>query len=1040
VTGSPAPRVFTIAPGSRFLHELADALVEGRLVPGFAPGDDPLALADVSIFVPTRRAARELRATFAARSRGRGAILPSIRPLGEFDDEAVLPGETSALAAKLDPPISSIERTLMLAPLVRQWKEALPRHLSARYGEEVVVPVSLTDAIWLARDLGALIDEVEREGVGWDRLSGLVDADLAAWWQVTLTFLEIVSDHWPRLLAAAGRSDPAAHRNALIDAETARLIANPPRGPVIAAGSTGSVPATARLLGAIARLDRGAVVLPGLDLDLDAATWTAIGDADAEAAAHGHPQFGLKRLLAGLGISREDVVPLGRPSPALAARATLISEALRPAATTDAWSGNRELAAGLIRAGAFEEVCLVEAATEREEALAIATALRLSVERSEDRAALVTPDRALARRVVSELSRFGLRADDSGGSQLADSPPATLFRLMLETAFRPGDPVALVSLLKHPLLALSMPGAVVRRGAEKLELVALRGGTGRPDVLDLPALVGQRLAALDTATHPPFWRARLDQNARREVVEVADAIALILTPLARWRGSGGAGLKRLLVDCVSALEGLGRSPERGLGALYEGEAGEAFAEFLRGLLAVEADLAVEPAEWPDLFQALVAQEVVKPAPGADPRIAILGTLEARLQSFDLVVLGGLNEGSWPARPDGDRFMSRIMKAGLSLPPPERRIGQAAHDFTMSAGAPRLILTRSLRMRDAPALPSRWLQRLVTAAGPDAAKALSEAGRTYIEWARALDAGEAVAPATRPRPTPPVEARPTSFSVTEIETLRRDPYALYARRVLALDALDPLLRDPSAAERGTLLHDIMHRFTASRTDPRSPDALGRLITIARKRFDEETLPPDVEAIWWPRFARLAPEILDWEAGRALAVSERHAELAARRTQIGVTGATLRGRADRIDMLHGGMADIIDYKTGTSPTKAQAHTLLAPQLALEAALLARGAFETLGQREPADLLYVRLLGRGEVRTDSILEHNRKQKTATELADDAWERLERMVAFYDDPANGYVSRALPFKESDVGGDYDHLARVLEWSAGDEPDESVE
>ena len=1031
MTGRASPRVFSIPPGVPFLPALAEALLAGDLVPGFRYAGEPLALADVTIYLPTRRAARELRGVFLEKLGGRSAILPVIRPLGEFEAElADLQDGGGAAALDHAPPMRPIERILLLAPLVQAWKARVPAHVAARFEEGILVPASLSDSLWLARDLADLMDEVETEEADWAKLADLVPDELAGWWQVTLDFLSIVTSAWPQVLAERGFSNPAAHRNAMLAAETERLRRNPGRGPVIAAGSTGSIPATARLLATIARLDNGAVVLPGLDRDLDEASWEAVG-ADTEPASFGHPQLGLKKLLAALGIARGEVAELAAPPPALAARRRLVSQALLPAQTTELWAANRALMEQAVAQGALADVSLIEAANEREEALAVAVALRHALAREGATAALVTPDRALARRVAAELGRFGIRADDSGGSRLADSVPATLMRLMLEAVCRPGEPVAIVGLLKHPLVRLGLPRETVRSAAAMIELVALRGGTGRPDILALCALFEARHAAL-ARQRPPFWLARLDARRLAEARQVLAALESALEPLARLRSAPAAEFATVARASVEALEGLAREEDGSLAALYQGEAGEALARFLRALVEAAEAPAVALAEWPDVFAALIAGEVVKPAQGADQRVAIWGALEARLQGVDTLVLAGLNEGTWPAAPASDRFMSRLMKAELSLPPPERRIGLAAHDFMMALGAPTVVLSRSARAGDAPAVASRWLQRLAACAGPRESEAMRARGRRFIDWAHALETADDEDFAPRPCPRPPLEARPRRFSVTEIETLRRDPYAVYARRVLGLVPLDPLIRDPGAAERGTLFHDILQAFVQSGADPCAPDALQRLLATGRRLFAEAGLPADVEAVWWPRFARTAENILAWERGRAEGILARHAEIRAEPLAVGATGKLLSGRADRIDLRRGERADIIDYKTGATPSRVQAHRLIAPQLALEAALLRRGAFAGLGNPVPAELAYLRLKADGTVEPESILSIKDSEKTGEALAQEAWERLERLLAHYDSSEAGYLSRALPFREGDVEGDYDHLARVLEWSAG--------
>jgi ATP-dependent helicase/nuclease subunit B len=859
-----------------------------------------------------------------------------------------------------------------------------------------------------------------------------VTGNLAGWWQVTLEFLGIVTDAWPKFLEERDRSNPAAHRSALIRAEAARLQRNPPAGPVVAAGSTGSIPATAELLAAIAGLPGGAIVLPGLDRTLDEASFQAIAAPGARPAVLGHPQYGLARLIGKIGVLRGDVEEIGVADPSLALRAALVGEALRPAETTELWAETRaEFSADDI-AGAFADVTLLEAASERDEAVAIAVALKQAVEQPGQRAALVTGDRALARRVSVELLRFGVVADDSGGTPLANTPAASLLRLALEAVFRPGDPVGLLSLLKHPLLGLGLERTDVRHAAELVELVALRGGTGRPDIVSLPELFEARLTGLSSGSRPPFWFSRLTVRSIESARNLLERLTQALAPLAAFRGQADADLAALVEASVVALENLGRAADGGLRELYAGDAGEKLAELLRGLVAASASLSFAASEWPDVMAALIAPETVKPAQGTDRNIAIWGALEARLQKVDTLVIGGLNEGVWPRKPESDRFMSRLMKTGIDLEPPERRIGLAAHDFQMAMGTKKVVLARSARAGDAPAVPSRWLQRLLTFIGNDQAAELRRRGDELLIWARALDTGPRQDFAPRPQPKPPLSVRPSHFSVTEIETLRRDPYAVYARRILGLMPLDPIIRDPGAAERGTLFHAILHLFSARVADPRAPDALAGLISAGRACFAEAALPADVEAVWWPRFEKLAANIIEWERTRADAVIRRHPEERAGKTVVGQSGVTLSGYADRVDLLAGGMADILDYKTGSSPSKAQAHTLLAPQLALEGALLTRGAFKDLGAREPSQLAFVRLKPNGEVFEESILEHNRQPRTATDLAEEAWARLEKLLIHYADPTTGYLSRALPFREGETDGDYDHLARVLEWSAG--------
>jgi len=1024
------PNVHTIPPGVPFLPTLVDALLSGKLVEGFHYDGSPLSLSDVTIYLPTRRAVRALRSAFLDRLGGRSAILPVIRALGEFESDLADFDPTGSQAAlDLAPPMSHLDRILLLGPLVQAWKARVPAHVAERFAEGVVVPATLADGLWLARDLANLMDEIENEQADWSRLSDLVPRELAGWWQVTLDFLSIVTSHWPNVLAAYDRSNPAAHRNAMLDAEAERLREGRHQGPVIAAGSTGSIPATARLLGVIARLPDGAVVLPGFDTALDDKSWASL-DAATSPASCGHPQFGLKKLVTSIRMQKQDIAVLAEPSPALEARRRLMAEAMRPADTTDLWAELRPFIARTLADGALDGVSLIEAASQREEAFAIAVALRDAIATQGRTAALVTPDRTLARRVAAELRRFGIEADDSAGTPLSETPPATLLRLLLEASMRPGDPIPIISLLKHPLLHLSLPRSKTRHAVEWVELVALRGGTGRPDIASLDQLFEERLEMWAAAPRKPFWMERFSEADAKAARDVLKRLVEAVGPLAALRGSHLA-LSEIARTSVEALEALGCSQDGKLDAIYGGDAGEALASFLSKLVSTEAPLELQADEWPDVYGALSAGQGVKPSPGADQRVSIWGTLEARLQHVDVMVLGGLNEGSWPQVAASDRFLSRVMKSDLALEPPERRIGLSAHDFMMAMGAPEVILSRASRAGEAPAVASRWLQRLTACIGEEAANELRHRGERFIAWTHHLEAAGREPFVKRPEPKPPIEARPTHFSVTEVETLRRDPYAIYARRILGLYPLDPLIRDPGAAERGNLFHDILEHFIATSRDPAGPEALGELLQAGRDLFAEAALPADVEAVWWPRFERTAGEFIRWESERARHVAARHVEVVA--GKVVVQGEkTLSGRADRIDIRTDGSAEIIDYKTGSYPSTTQAYRLLAPQLPLEAALLARGAFFELGAPEAEDLLYVRLKAKGEVKGDSVLSVKGADKTAAALAEESWQHLQRLLAYYDNPDHGYLSRALPFKESDTEGYYDHLARVLEWSAG--------
>ncbi|MEJ1157242.1 double-strand break repair protein AddB [Prosthecomicrobium sp. N25] len=1047
---SPRPRVFTIAPSRPFLPTLVAALMDGRLVPGFGRDSGPLALADATILVPTRRAARALREVFLEALGGRAAILPVIKPLGDLDEDSLVI-DRAAFARDLTPEMDGVARLLGLSRLVAAWSSKVAGLLVNPVTEaSPTLPASPAEAVHLARALLALLDQVETEAADWSRLSSIVPEDHAGFWALTLRFLEIVSETWPAVLAERGLVDPAKRRNRLIREEARRLAEHPPAGPMIVAGSTGSIPATADLIRAIARLPQGAVVLPGLDRDLDAESWAAIGAPDdpERRPVPGHPQYGLKLLLARLGIDRDGVDDLDpEPSAALRLRARAVSEALKPAGTTETWKDfAREVRPTGGLGAAFEGVSLVEARSDSEEALAIAVALREALADEGRTAALVTPDRDLARRVSAELGRWGLAVDDSAGVPLLSTPPTVLARLVAETATGGFAPVTLVALLQHPLAAFGLPRAAARGAARALELACLRGPRPRSGSAGLRE-------AFDQARHDAGARVRSQPAARLNLQQAdwaaaedlldrltdalggLEALALApgLNPLADFAGAHAEAVRAAAAD------------EEGSDArLFEGEAGEALASALAGLVAACRDtenrMEIGGRDYPPVFEALIGPQPVRRRAGADARLAIWGPLEARLQSVDRLILAGLDEGTWPASARSDPWLSRPMKGDLGLEPPERRIGLAAHDFAQGIGAREVILARAVRSGGAPTVPSRWLQRLTAVVDRATLSAMRARGERLLGLARDLDrpAVTRPRPVARPAPVPPLEARPDRLSVTEIETWIRDPYAIYARRILKLEPIEALAAAPDAGDRGSIVHAILERFVEGWRPEPAETALERFLSFAEDALAPHSAFPEVVALWRPRLARIGRWFHAFELGRHPDVAARILE-SRQAMELALPGGpfTLTGRADRIDVMSDGSVAVLDYKTGTLPSTRQVKVLLAPQLPLEAAMVRAGAFGAdLAGRTVSDLLYVKLSGSGEGGEARLAAgkpaRGEVPPTPDELAEAALAKLIGLVALYRRPGQGYPSRPRIQFSRRIDGPYDHLARVKEWAAG--------
>ncbi len=979
------PKVFTIPSGAPFVDRLAAGIV-ARV------GGDPLALAEVTVLLPTRRACRSLQQAFLRRSGGQPMLLPRLSPLGELDagDLSLTEEELPEVPLDLPGAISGLNRQMTLAQLILRAEG---------------MAATTAQAVRLGADLGRLIDAVWTERIAFDRLESLVPADYAEHWQTTLKFLTIITELWPGILAATAETDPAHRRNLALETQAALWRAVPPPGMVIAAGSTGSIAAATDLLGVIARLPQGAVVLPGLDQQADETIWQAIESDEA------HPQHGLSQLIRALGVTRAEVAPWADTPEPRGPRARLIAKSLRPAVTTEGWRGLEGL-----DAAALDGLTRIDAATSEEEAQAIALLMRHALETPERTAALITPDRNLGRRVAMALARWGIAVNNSGGQPLAHTAVGTYLRMTAELAATRVHPLALLALAKHPLAAGGRDSADFRAAARALERTVLRG----PRPADGFAGVA---AALESATRfdheeqPVLLRDWLDDLSRRAA------------PFLRVM-QGEAPLADLLRAHIDFAKSLAADHDTdGPKRLWRQEDGEEAARFVHDLLdAVDGFPAIPATEYPALLDALMSARAVRPRFGLHPRLFILGPMEARLQHLDLTILGGLNEGTWPSTPAADPWMSRPMRRDFGLPSPERLVGMSAHDFAHACGAPEVVLSRAKRVDGTPTVPSRWLLRLETvlkAMGLHGV--IEERGACWLAWARGLDEPDRVRPVAAPEPRPPLAARPRKLSVTAVESWMRDPYAIYARFVLRLNKLDDIAADPGAADRGQIIHDTLDAFLREFPGPLPPDAVPRLLELGRDRFGPLLRShPDVWAFWWPRFERVADWFVALERQRRPRLRTLATEVSGTLSLLGPGGAfTLTAKADRIDRGPDGLV-VIDYKTGTPPSTREIELGFAPQLPLEAAIAEAGGFAGIEAGGVAELAFWRLAG-----GDPAGEEKPVKGDPATLAAEARAGLEELIRRFDDPSTPYRSCPRPSMAPRYT-DYAHLARIQEWSAG--------
>jgi ATP-dependent helicase/nuclease subunit B len=969
------PAVYTIPAHRAF----ADALVSGVLA---THGEDRLAMARGIILVPNNRAGLSIRNAFVRRSES-GLLLPRLVTVGDVEsDEGAGLVFDPADVAPIAPAIEPLQRQLILARMIQQQAAFTGR-------------ITADQAMRLASDLARVLDQMLIERIDPARLRGAATEDLSEHWQTSLDTLAIILEGWPQALEALRRIDLAARRNLQLERMTARWRETPPPGFVIAAGISTIAPASAELMKCVAYLPKGQVVLAGLDLAMPDAEWDAIGGGEEAPPIETHPQHQLRRLLDRMGIARAEVRTWrwGSDADARAPRSRAISNAMAPARFTGKWAAldRKDRDIGGVRA--------LTLANPAEEAQAIAILLRAALEEPGKTAALVTPDRALAIRVSAHLKRWGIDADDSAGQPLSATPSGTLILALAETVAQRFAPVPLLALLKHPLV---------------------QQGEARLDWLDGARLLDRALRGPRPAEGLAGLRAYLAGGDRREAkirvpaLEWFETVATMLSPLETGFASGALDLGAALARLREGLATLAGD------MVWQGVAGRAAADLFARL---ERDAALGPQDVsldavPALLRLLMDDVAVRPPEGGHPRIFIWGLIEARLQSAQMMVLGGLNEGVWPALPAPDPWLAPQIRKSLGLPGLEQRIGVDAHDLAGALGAPEVIMTRARRDASAPTIASRFWLRIEAMSGGLAPPKLAANA-----LAETIDKPEGpTTPAGRPAPRPPLSARPSVVVVTAVDRLKADPFAFYAQAILKLSAMEAIDAPAGPAWRGSVIHRVLQDWAEK--DAYQPD---RLIVRIEALLAQPEMHPLLRMLWQPKLIEAAEFIA---ASVAQARGEGRVPLVAEADgRFEIAGVTLKGRVDRIDRLPDGTLAIVDYKTGTAPSVAQIEAGFALQLGLMGLMAENNGFK--GVEGIASAFEYWLLSR-----DSTTKTFGKIRQAlgkgkgldpADLTSATYDHFSDAAARWLTGDAPFIAKAHP--EYMPYSDYDHLMRYEEW-----------
>ncbi|MEH6756567.1 MAG: double-strand break repair protein AddB [Parasphingorhabdus sp.] len=979
------PAIYNIAAHGGF----ADALAQG-LIDRFAK--DPLGLARGLIILPNNRARRAVHDAFVRLSED-GLLLPQMAVIGdlELDESIGVALDRGELALDIPPSIDPLDRLLMLARLIERESAAKGVALLSK------------EALRLAREFARTLDQLTVEEIGLTQLFNIdVEPELSGHWQTSLAFFRVIAEKWQAKLVELGVVDEAARRNALFDQSVMAWKYTPPKNFVVAAGITTSAPAIARFLRAIAFLPNGMVVLPDLDMVMADEEWDMLGpfapDAEngqAKRAQETHPQYHMKLLLERMSIARAEIIrwPRTGTSGAASKRSRALSNAFAIPKLTSRWQSldadERSLAG----------VQLVEARNSAEEAQIVALLAREALEMPERRVAIITPDRALARRISAHLERWMITADDTGGQPLSKKPEGIFFLALLSAATDGFPPAEFLALLKHPLVRAGDQRLEWLRQVRKLDLL-MRGPRPAPGLSGIDSLFQSE--------------DRRTKKLRDDLLPWWQDVRAVFEPAAKAL-SGSMDWSEMLTE----IRQLGDSLSNG--QLWVGPAGRLLADFLSDMedRAAFGPIKIQPREITSYFETFLADMPVRPPYGGHPRIALYGLLEARLQQADLVICSGLNEGGWPQAVTPDPWLAPMVRKSLGLSAQERQIGLSAHDLVGAMGAHDVILTRAQRDSSGPAIASRFLLRLKAMCGDN----LKE-HPVVQDWARRIDKPLETVRIGQPAPNPRAEQRLVKLSVTNVDRLIADPFAFYAAKIMGLGTLDMIDAEPSPAWRGSIIHDILDKW--AKEDDYDPDALRRR---ALAFLNERSSHPLMRTLWAPRLI----EGLMWVADM---VAEQRAEgrLPIKSEQKGsatIAGIDLFGIADRIDQMPDGSLGIVDYKTGGPPSNKSVKEGFSLQLGLLGAIAEKGDFGGLSGKATG-FEYWSLAKQGGKDSFGYIASPTNSRSRDKIETD--QMVDHAVVEYTKAVTNYILGTEPMTaklhpEYAPYADYDQLMRLEEW-----------
>jgi ATP-dependent helicase/nuclease subunit B len=1037
-------RVFSIPVDMPFLDVLAENILAGKIIVEWPEKNDPLSLCRGTIILPTRRSAESLKKIFL--SKYKITFVPKILTLGELDfsenveeiqPNAIDLGEQLFAYKKM----SLLRRKLYLTNLIKFWAHQIEHShtyyshndestefATEKFLREFSIVNSLSGALGLASSLEHLIDTLAIHDRSWSDLEQLSPpGDVDEYWQLAKQFLRIVAEFWPKYCEAQGALDAIAYQKMLIKRYSNLLESNSLIGPIIIAGSTGSIPATTALVKLIALRNNGAVVLSGLDKNMDSGDWKEIQRNSLTQQLLTHPQSQFAKLLMNLQIERESIEELGTRKLNGLTKNKFLSEVMRPFNSTEFWSEGLKLVSDIECETVLKNLSIIEAKNEQEEALAISVCVKEVLEKTNNTIDIITPDRSIARRVKSELRRWNLSVEDSFGEKPIYSTMGQLLVSILNVMINDFSPINIYSMLINEHFSLGIPTSHLSKARSIIDYNILRSPLKNAGT---SAIADELNCLIESSSDPEKFKSSI-KFSRNELINARILVERLNYILISFTSHDNIELdyfSMLIWRSLVLITALPGDSER----LFQ----------LDGSLEIDA-LIKEISEAKDIIvsdtlnniarflKELIASRTIYRKKNINPRIRILGLLEARLLRSETTILAGLDEHIWPVESQSDPFLNRAWRKALRLPLPEQKVGQNAHDFVSAICAETVIISRAVKRNGTPTIPSRFLQRL-RALSPDVV--FNDAicrGRRYLDLSRCLNYSKQSIIIKRPMPIVDWSILPSRLNVTEVEMLRRDPYSIYAKYVLKFVPLDRVGYKLGARERGNYVHLALARYSLRWPFEISLEPLQELIRIGDEILRNYKCEFNDLSIWRHNFIKSAKWFVEWDSQRrqylvAPLVIERSGEYRFRLSN--GNEFLMTARADRIEILDQNLISIFDFKTGKIPTLAQVMAGFSPQLILEALIAIEGGFKGVSAASISSLEYIKFGGKGGGESNPVFGRE-MTKEIIDLAERQFSELCRLIDSHWVKARPFYSRPHVQFLSERSS-YDHFARVPEWS----------